>query len=201
MARSQLTDTTTDLFTDSGSVLWSFVRGEQLEFPVTLDFIQSPADVTYTYEAVVIEALNVAGQTRNDRPVTSKTNGVQTVLVVRVPVYRGTWDALQAYNTEDVVLYNGLYYRKLREATEAVTNSTPPSSSTKWVTTVINRIYIQYPSTLGATWEVAPQVSSPVYGFFELRVSEPSYYGFPRTWKPIRGMVELLFSPTHIVPD
>jgi hypothetical protein len=198
MARSRITNTTEDLLTDSGAVLWSFVKGEQLEYPITLDFIESTSTVPYSYEAVVIEALNVAGQT--DRPVTNKPNGVQTVLTVRVPLYRGVWDSAQAYNTEDVVLYNGLYYRKLREATEAVVNSTIPSASTKWTTTAPNRIYVQFPLTLGGTWAVEPQVDSPVYGFFELRVSEPSSYGFPRTWKPIRGMVELLFSPTHLVP-
>jgi hypothetical protein len=198
MARSKITDTTEDLMTDSGAVLWSFVKGEQLEFPITLDFIESTSSVSYSYEAVVIEALNVSGQT--DRPVTDKPNGVQTTLVVRVPVYRGVWDQAQAYNTEDVVLYNGLYYRKLREATEGVINSTPPSSSTKWSVTVPNRIYVRFPLTLGSTWEINPAVASPVYGFFELRVTEPSSYDFPRTWKPIRGMVELLFSPTHLVP-
>jgi len=33
-----------------------------------------------------------------------------------------------------------------------------------------------------------------------LRVTE-SFGVYPRTWKPVRGMVELLFSPTHEVPD
>jgi hypothetical protein len=198
MARSKLTNPSEDLVSDSGAVLWSFVLGEQLEYPITLDFIDSTNSVPYTYEAVVIEALNLAGQTT--KPITNKPNGVQSVLTVRVPLFRGVWDAFQAYNTEDVVLHDGLYYRKAREATEAVINATPPATSSKWILTVPNRIYVQFPATLGATWEISPQVDSPTYGFFELRVSEPIGYAFPRTWKPIRGMVELMFSPTHIVP-
>jgi len=35
MARSRLTDPTLDLVTDAGAVLWSMVKGEQLEFPIT----------------------------------------------------------------------------------------------------------------------------------------------------------------------
>ena len=41
MARSQLTEISEDLNTDSGSVLWSLVRGEQLEFPITMNFIEN----------------------------------------------------------------------------------------------------------------------------------------------------------------
>jgi hypothetical protein len=196
MARSPLTDTSDDLIQDSGSVLWSFVKGEQLEFPITLNFVE---DVTagYTYEAVIVEALNVSEQT--SKPLTIKPSGVQTILNVRVPTKRGTWDAAQAYNREDVVLYAGIYYKLLKGA--ARTNSTPPSSDSLWQVTTLSKIYLQFPSTLGSTWQIAPIVGSAVYGFFELRVTEPTDNIFRRTWKPVRGMVELLFSPTDIVPD
>lgn len=198
MARSRINNPTQDLIDDSGAVLWSFVRGEQLEFPVTLKFISS-TEVQYQYEAVVIEGANVSSQ--EEPPVGVQPGGTQTTLNIRIPTYRGTWDPPQAYNTEDVVQYGGLYYRKLSEGAEGVINSTPPPSSSRWAETTNNKIYIQFPKTLASTWAVSPLVGSPVYGFFELRVTEPSGSYFQRTWKPVRGMVEILFSPTDIVPD
>ena len=57
MARSLLTNTTNDLITDSGAVLWSLVTGEQLEFPITLNFLKDTTQKllnNYIFEAVVI---------------------------------------------------------------------------------------------------------------------------------------------------
>lgn len=198
MARSRLTTLEEDLISDSGSVLWSFVKGEQLEFPVTLSFIQT-AMSGYTYEAVVIEAANVANQKKP--PTDIQPNGVQTTLNIRIPTFRGTWDPLQAYNTDEVVLYEGLYYAKLKEVNEAVISAISPDFSSKWIKTSLSRIFIQFPETLGATWSIQPTVSVPTYGFFEIRVTELGSAPFKRTWKPIRGMVELQFSPTSVVPD
>lgn len=196
MARSKIDAVSQDLVTDSGSVLWSFVKGEQLEYPVLLNFL-SDANAGYTFEAVVVEALNVANQT--DKPTTIKTGGVQTVLNVRKPNYLGAWNSGVAYNFEDVVSYtNGKYY-KLLSGTGRMSSVTPDADP-YWEETTLNRVYIQFPSTLGATWTIAPNVESNVYGFFELRVTEPNNSVFIRTWKPIRGMVELQFSPTDLVP-
>lgn len=196
MARSRLVDPKLDLINDEGAVLWSFIKGEQLEFPITLNFIE---DVTagYVYEAAIVEALNVVGQ--SSAPTDIKPNGVTTQLVIRVPTYRGTWDAAQAYSREEVVQYLGKYYRLLSGV--AQTNNTPPSSSALWTETTLNKVYLQFPKTLGGTWSVQPQVGVPVYGFFELRVTEPPDSIYRRTWKPVRGLVEILFSPTWSVDD
>lgn len=194
MARSSLTSIEQDLIDDGGSVLWSFIKGEQLEYPITLNFVTN-ALTGYTYEAVVVEADNVAGQT--SRPTTHKTGGVQTVLVVRTPTLLGTWSAATTYALENIVLYNGIYYRSLSAGN---LNNTPSAVSIYWAQTTINTIYVQFPSTLGSTYAVSAQVGSPIYGFFELRVTEPAGTIYQKTWKPIRGMVEILFSPTDIVP-
>jgi hypothetical protein len=77
----------------------------------------------------------------------------------------------------------------------------PTEDTDRWSETVLNKIYVQYPATLGSTWSVKPTVTSNTYGFFELRVTEPTDIIFSRTFKPIRGMVELLFSPTDEVTD
>lgn len=198
MARSSLGDTTQDINTDSGAVLMSLIMGEQVEFPITLDFL-SDIGLGYTYEAVVVEAANVAGQT--EKPTSLQPSGVQSTLTVRVPTNRGIWDPLQAYNTGEITRYGDIWYSKDREATEAVVDSTPPISSPKWIPTDPNTVYVQFPSTLAGTWAIQPAVAYNVYGFFELRVTEPAGVSFRRTWKPIRGMVQMLFSPTQLVPD
>jgi hypothetical protein len=197
MARSRITDTDRkDLISDAGSVLFSLVQGEQLEFPVTLNFVADATD-NYAYEAVLVEAENVSRQTT--KPKTSLTGGVQDTIVVRVPTNRGTWQDVQAYNREEIVKYNNLYYKLLEGAGRI--NATTPDQDSAWEVTLLNKIYLQFPKTLSLDYTVQPTVDSPSYGFFELRVTEPLDSIYSRTWKPIRGMVEFLFSPTQIVPD
>jgi len=219
MARSRLIDPTLDLISDPGAILLSLVMGEQLEFPVTLSFIDDatlkvPAAANYIYEAVVVEADNVAGQLTT--PTVVKASGVQTRLYVRIPVYVGVWTATNSYSKEEIVQYagNSKYYKLL--AGVNVTSSVPPSSSSLWEETVLNKIYVQFPKELavGGTagldnpmtvktytaWSVQPTVASSVYGFFELRVTEPGSV-FPRSFKPVRGLVQLQYSPTTAVTD
>ena len=200
MARSSLLDTTQDLMSDGGSVLWSIVTGEQLEFPIVLNFLDDTTlkvSNNYFYEAVVIEADNAVGQL--ERPTTVKEGGVQTVLNIRIPAFIGEWDQNSAYNREEIVSYDSKYFKLLSGA--ARIDSTPPDIDPFWEETTLNKIYIQFEKTLGATWSQSATVATPVYGFFELRVTEPDSIYFTRTWKPIRGMMELLFSPTQEVPD
>ena len=196
MARSKITETKDDVIEDSGSVLWSFVRGEQLEFPITLNFVRN-VTAGYTYEAVVVEADNIPGN--EAIPTNIKAGGVQTKLTVRIPVDRGMWEPIQAYNREEIVLHNGQYY-KLTYGAARITSVSPDLDSA-WEIADLSKVYLQFPKTLGATWDVQPSVGFPVYGFFELRVTAPTDNIFQRTWKPVRGMVQLLFSPTEIVPD
>lgn len=196
MARSYITNPTEDLITDSGAVLWSFIKGEQLEFPITLNFVE---DVTagYTYEAKIIEATNAEGQ--SDPPSTVRPGGTTDFLNVRLPVVRGNWQAVQAYNKEEVVLYNGVYYKLARGA--ARVSALTPNVDPLWVVTSLSKIYVQFPKTIASTWSVQPQPGFSVYGFFELRVTEPNDIIFTRTWKPIRGMVQIMYSPTYSADD
>lgn len=195
MARALLTSNPSELVTDSGSVLWSIIKGEQLEYPIIIDFLPDPTD--YTFEAVVVEAYNIEFQT--ERPIMVLPAGVQTTLIVRLPVYIGIWDPIQSYNMEEVVLYNDVYYKLISGV--AFVDATPPDISPYWTTTSLNIVYVQFPSNLGFTYAVQPAVGHPVYGFFELRVTEPAGTIYQKTWKPIRGMIQILFSPTDEVPD
>lgn len=200
MARSRLTNTTQDLVADGGAVLWSMVKGEQLEFPVVLNFIEDASvkpTNNYVYEAVVVEADNTIGQTT--RPTSVKPGGVKTTLFVRLPVYIGQWDPVESYNKEEVVRYSGKYYKRITGT--AVVEDISPDVSTVWQETQLNKVYVQFPANLANNWAVQAAVDSPVYGFFELRVTEPTDAVFTRTFKPVRGMLEVLFSPTDVTDD
>lgn len=195
MARTKIGDATEDLISDSGSVIWSLIKGEQLEYPITLEFISDSTIPGYIYEAVIVEALNTAGQI--DKPKTIMPSGVKTTLTVRRPTVRGAWSSLTAYNYEDVVTHEGLAYKLLSGVSR--TNSVTPDLDPFWTLTTLNKVYIQFPASLGSTWTLQPTVDTSVYGFFELQVTEPTNAIFTRSWKPVRGMVEIQFSPTDIV--
>jgi hypothetical protein len=196
MARSSIGTISNDLQTDTGSVLWSIVQGEQLEFPIVLNFLEN-AGAGYSYEAVVMEAANIAGD--STPPVDVRLGGVNTTLTVRVPADKGAWASTTAYSREDVVSYAGVYY-KLKSGNNLV-NATLPTADTNWELYTPNQVYVQFPATLSTlpAWAVQPNSVSPVHGFFELRVTEPSGGVFTRTWKPMRGLIEILFSPTNLV--
>jgi len=176
------------------------VKGEQMEFPITLNFIADAsvkASGNYIYEAVVVEAKNISGQ--SDKPTLVQPGGVTTRLFVRLPRYLGVWSAAAAYNKEEVVLYAGIYY-KLTGGIARI-SAIAPDLDEKWEITTLNKIYVQFPSTLGTGWTVQPLADSASYGFFELRVTEPADAVYTRTFKPVRGMIEILFSPTDETSD
>lgn len=193
MARSSLTTTVTDLQKDAGSVSWSFIQGEQAEYPITLSFIAN-VSAGYVFKAVVLEADNVYDDPTV--PNLAKPNGVKTTLAVRVPTHKGAWAAGTAYNREDVVTYGGVDY-KLSSGTARI-SATLPSEDPLWVVYVNNKVYIQFPSSMSVApaWSVQPTNKAAVTGFFELSVTEPSGGIYQRVWKPVRGTVSLLYSPT-----
>jgi hypothetical protein len=192
MTRSTITDRTIDLNTDAGAVLWSIVQGEQREFPLS---ITSLTDITgYTFKAVVIEALNTA---KAFSPTAVKAGGVVEELVIRVPLYRGAWNIATLYTYGDVVLYNNKKY--IRGAVAASVDTTVPGTTPLWVEHVHNTIYIQFPSTFADAWVPQPSPVKNVFGFFELSIKEPTpAIAFNQTYKPVRGLVESVFSPTDV---
>lgn len=199
MARSGITQVVQDLQTDDGSALWSFVQGEQLEFPITLNFITC-IDPAYIFEAVIIEADNIL----NDQgfPVQAKVGGQSLTLTVRVPPYQGAWNSGSSYNREDVVFYaiSNRYY-KLITGLNYISATVPTADTVHWEEYIPNKVFVQFPETISVSpaWTVQPQVDNPIYGFFELRVTEPTGGIYQRTWKPVRGLIEINYSPTALV--
>jgi hypothetical protein len=180
-------------------VLWSIVQGERLEFPIVLDFLSNAA-LGFTFEAVIIEAENTGVIDPEDpdaKPSTVQPSGVESALNVRVPTYRDVWVAGNAYTREEFVLHNTLYYK--RRTGTGIIDATPPNTSADWIEFNPATVYLQFESSLSTTWAVQPKPGIPTHGFFELRVTEPNTVFFQRTWKPMRGMIEFLFSPTEVV--
>jgi len=192
MARDRITRSTQDLTSDPGSVLLSVVMGEQFEFAVTLDMV-TVASNAYTYEAALVEAANDG---KGTKPTAVEPGGVGQALSVRLCVYLGSWSAATAYDATNVVAYGGREYRLLSGVDRV--DATPPDEDPLWVIHDKRTLYVQFPSTLGTTYARQPTADKPVYAFFELRVTETGNPVFDTTWKPVRGLVEFLFSPTHI---
>jgi hypothetical protein len=191
MARSRIAVPTKDPISDNGAVLWSIVQGEQLEYPVDIEFIDDAED--YLYSSYMIEAENVEDQ--EEKPEKYLSSGVVTALDVRVPTNMGAWAAGSAYNATEIVLYEDKWYVRLNGT--GVIDATPPSDSEDWEKTVPNRVWIKLPKELSLDWTIQPDANYNTYGFFELLVREPSGL-FPKRWKPVRGMVEFCFSPIEI---
>jgi len=197
MARTPITAEGESLIDDSGTVLWSFIRGEQLEFPVVVNFLTDCTSTAgYVFEAIILEAENSPTQT--EAPDTIQVGGVVTNLTtvnsgIRLMVDVGTWGAATAYNAGEMVTYNGKYYTLL--AGTARVSATLPDVDTYWLETTKNTIYIRFADTIGASWAQKPKIGFNTYGFFELSVQEPTGFAFRRKWKPVRGMIELLYSP------
>ena len=200
MARTPIISDGESLIDDSGTVLWSFIRGEALEFPVVINFLTDCTSVSgYVFDAIVVEAENSPNQTA--APDTLQTDGVITNFNVtpdggiRQLVDQGTWSAGTGYDAGDLVFYSGdSTYYTLLSGTNRV-NATTPDADTWWLATTKNTIYIRFPDTLGSTWAQKPKIGCATYGFFELQVQEPVGFAFRRKWKPVRGMIELLYSP------
>ena len=194
MARARLDAVESDdIMSDGGKKLFSIAQGEQLEFPITLNFLDSVEG--YSFDAAAVEALNVAGQT--EQPVAIEPAGLKTLLSVRVPVDRGAWGAAEAYTQGQFVLHEGIYYH-LQYGVNRV-SSTEPADDPLWIVTKPNNVYVQIPAALGSTYSVQPTVGSPIYAFLELKVQEPVDALYQRTWKPVRGVIEMLFSPVDVV--
>ncbi len=194
MARSTTTAaTTTALVTDTSSVLWSITQGEQLEFNVTISFISDLQD--YLFEAVIVEADNTTPY--KVRPTTLQTNGKKFRLKTRL---HDVWDPTKPYVATELIRFGKVIYERLISGTSI---GLPNVDTVNWAVNTkrsVSEVFLKFPSALSLNWTEKPTVDKNVYGFFELSVTEPTSV-FPRTWKPIRGMIEIAFSPTVLVND
>jgi len=61
-----------------------------------------------------------------------------------------------------------------------------------------NTFKIVFPDTLCDTWNVQPTPDKPVYGFIGVEIADGGVGDNQQKWKPVRGLVEILYSPTEI---
>lgn len=62
-----------------------------------------------------------------------------------------------------------------------------------------NTFEIVFPSTLIDAWATTPEPDQPVYGYVGLEVSDTGVGTLQQIWKPIRGLVEVRYSPSEAV--
>ena len=60
-----------------------------------------------------------------------------------------------------------------------------------------NKFKIVFPDDLIDNWGESPLPGKPVYGFFGLEVADGGSGDNQQIWKPLRGLVEVLYSPTE----
>ena len=63
--------------------------------------------------------------------------------------------------------------------------------------TTDNKFTIVIPQTLIDSWTVKPKPGKPVYGFIDLQVEDNAIGNQEQVWKPLRGLIEVLYSPTE----
>jgi hypothetical protein len=171
---------------------WSFVYGEVLEFPIELSFIDDAS--AYTVDVVVVEGENIEGQ--KDAPKAVRPLGDVAHPTVRKPKPATVWNSdplNQAYEVRDVVDYYGVHYELQVEG--PYSSALAPNTDSNWLRINMNIVTVEFDSTFGDNWLVKPTLTSNVYGFFEVQVQEPVSPVFRRTWKPVKGVIELSFSP------
>jgi len=60
-----------------------------------------------------------------------------------------------------------------------------------------NQFDIVIPQTLITTWNTTPEPDKPIYGFIGLEIQDTASGNAQQIWKPMRGLVEVLYSPTE----
>jgi len=62
-----------------------------------------------------------------------------------------------------------------------------------------NQFEIVFPSTLIDAWSTTPEPDQPIYGYVGLEVSDTGVGSLQQVWKPIRGLIEVRYSPSEAV--
>ncbi len=60
-----------------------------------------------------------------------------------------------------------------------------------------NQFLLVLPESLINQWSVKPTPGSPVYGYIDLEVKDTGVGNRQQIWKPLRGLIEVLYSPTE----
>ncbi len=61
-----------------------------------------------------------------------------------------------------------------------------------------NLFDIVIPQDLVNTWNTFPAPDKPIYGFIDLEIADTGVGNLQQIWKPMRGLIEVRYSPTEI---
>ena len=61
-----------------------------------------------------------------------------------------------------------------------------------------NQFDLVIPATLCNTWNTFPAPDKPIYGFIDVEIADTGSGNLQQIWKPLRGLVEIRYSPTEI---
>ena len=180
MARSRITQQGVQLNNDNGSILFSVIDGEMTRYQINPQWITNLNG--YTIDAKIVEAQNSGGQV----PTAVKDGGITTNIKIR---YQTGGDASADPST---ATYNDL----------TGTNGDSPvviatAGNVGTTTTPVGTFELIMPADLIASWSPQPAPDSPVYGFFGLEISDSGEGASQQIWKPMRGLVEVLYSATE----
>lgn len=188
MARADINKPTVDPIVDEGSVLYSFIMTERTYQEVELSFVE---DITqFTVTASFIEANNVLGV--EEVPDTVKPGATSKVLTCVLPVIKGDYDPAAQYEQGDYVSHNGSNWRAEPGTSNAVTLPEPSDAEPKWAKSNPNTVQVLFDETLGKDFAVQPTVTTPVYGFFQLKLTQKSTKA--QVFIPVRGVVALHYA-------
>jgi hypothetical protein len=62
-----------------------------------------------------------------------------------------------------------------------------------------NEFKLVFPDDLCDTWSTQPTPDKPVYGFVGVEIADSGSGDQQQKWKPVSGLVEILYSPTEVV--
>lgn len=85
-------------------------------------------------------------------------------------------------------------------AVPATARVTPVVTTLPIIDTTVsdNQFEIVIPATLCNTWNTFPSPDKPIYGFIDVEIADTGSGNLQQIWKPLRGIVEVRYSPTEI---
>ena len=60
-----------------------------------------------------------------------------------------------------------------------------------------NQFDIVIPQDISSTWATTPEPDQPIYGFIGLEIADTGTGNAQQIWKPMRGLLEVRYSPTE----
>lgn len=170
MARSRISQQGVQLTNDNGAVLFSVVDGEMTRYQISPRWITNLNG--YTIDAKIVEGAN--------------TNGALPTGVAASPV---TSNLKIRYQTGTDADGNPTY--------NDLTGTNGDSPVVVTTTETLTSFEVIVPSDLIDAYSTQPAPNLPVYGFFGLEIADTGTGAEQQIWKPMRGLVEVLYSATE----